>query len=138
LNDSGAKAIFTQKALLDNAVKAAAEAGIPRERIVLIGDEHDTGFLHFSKILGGVLGVREKLDPDRDLAFLVYSSGTTGLPKGVMLSHLNVFSNLLMFHSREGSSFEWKNDKVLSVLPYYHIYGMFNPSIQPIKANIEC
>jgi acyl-CoA synthetase (AMP-forming)/AMP-acid ligase II len=104
LKDSGAKALFTQKALLGNAVKAAAEAGIPRERIVLIGEEHDGAFLHFSKILGGVEGVREKVDPDRDLAFLVYSSGTTGLPKGVMLSHLNVVSDMHMFHSREGAS----------------------------------
>jgi 4-coumarate--CoA ligase len=138
LKDSGAKALFTQKALLGNAVKAAAEAGIPRERIVLIGEEHDGAFLHFSKILGGVEGVRETLEPDRDLAFLVYSSGTTGLPKGVMLSHLNVVSDMHMFHSREGSIFEWKNDKVLSVLPYYHIYGMFTPPFQLIKTDSKC
>jgi 4-coumarate--CoA ligase len=138
LKDSGAKALFTEKALLESAVKAANEAGISRERIVLIGEDRDAGFLDFGKMLGSVEGEREKLDPDRDLAFLVYSSGTTGLPKGVMLSHLNVVSDLHMFHSSEGTIFEWKNDKVLSVLPYYHIYGMFTLSSQLIKTDTKC
>jgi len=40
-----------------------------------------------------------------------------------MLSHLNVVSDLFMVNSSEGTLLHWKNDKVLSVLPYYHIYG---------------
>lgn len=126
LRDSGSKALFTQKHLLPVAIAACSQVDIPKNRIVLIGNERDSEFLHFSELLNDeVKGEREKLDPERDLAFLVYSSGTTGLPKGVMLSHRNVVSDLYMVDSNEGRILGWENDRVLSVLPYYHIYGMF-------------
>lgn len=80
LKDSGAKALFTQKHLLDVAMKACDEVGIPRERIVLVGDEKERGVLHVSELLDSrvSIGERVRLDCERDLAFLVYSSGTTG------------------------------------------------------------
>ncbi|HUO25161.1 MAG TPA: AMP-binding protein [Candidatus Aquilonibacter sp.] len=65
------------------------------------------------------------------LAALPYSSGTTGLPKGVMLSHYNLVANvyqLLGPHASELSS----ADKLLCFLPLYHIYGlnvMLNPAL---------
>lgn len=127
LKDSGAKALFTQKHLLGIALKAAEEVGIQKERVVLIGDDKDAEgrLAHVLGVLDEeVKGQRVSLDCERDLAFLVYSSGTTGLPKGVMLSHLNVVSDLFMVNSSEGTVLHWKKDKVLSVLPYYHIYGL--------------
>ncbi len=125
LKDSGAKALFTQKHLLGVALKAAAEAGIGRERVVLIGDEEERGLTFWREFLvSEQVGKREDVDCERDLAFLVYSSGTTGLPKGVMLSHFNVVSNMYMVHSSEATFLHWREDKLLSVLPFYHIYGM--------------
>lgn len=74
--------MFTQRHLLPVALKACAEAEIAREKVVLIGDEREEGFLHFTDLMDeSPKGERVKLDPARDLAFLVYSSGTTGLPK---------------------------------------------------------
>jgi 4-coumarate--CoA ligase len=57
------------------------------------------------------------------LAFLSYSSGTTGLPKGVMISHYNIISNVLQMavHGKDESD---KRDVTLGLLPLYHIYGM--------------
>lgn len=73
------------------------------------------------------------MDPKKDLAFLVYSSGTTGHPKGVMLSHENIVANTLMIKVAEGGNLSWKGgkdgrgDKILAFLPFYHIYVLTPP-----------
>lgn len=80
LKDSGAKALATQLAQLDIAKQAAKKVGIPEDRICLIGDEKDPAgrIKHFSSVrnISGTQRFRRaKVNPDRDLAFLVYSSG---------------------------------------------------------------
>ncbi|MDP9180852.1 MAG: AMP-binding protein [Chloroflexota bacterium] len=62
-----------------------------------------------------------KIDAKKDLAALPYSSGTTGLPKGVMLSHYNLVSNVRQTLSTGMSS---GYSVYLDFLPFYHIYGM--------------
>ena len=134
LRDSGAKALCTQKAFLKVAVEAAKQVGIPENRIILIGDERDENarFKHFTSVIntaGTSRYRRTKADPKKDLAFLVYSSGTTGHPKGVMLSHENIVSNILMISAGEGRNLSWKGgsedkgDNILTFLPFFHIYG---------------
>ena len=134
LKDSGAKALVTQKPFLKVAVEAAKQAGIPEDRIILMGDDRDESmrFKHFSSIknLAGTNRYRRtKAHPRNDLAFLVYSSGTTGHPKGVMLCHENIVSNILMLKAGEGGNLSWdrgpdgSGDSMIAFLPFFHIYG---------------
>ncbi|KAF4614402.1 hypothetical protein G7Y89_g15334 [Cudoniella acicularis] len=135
LKDSGAKALATQKAFLKVAQEACKKVGIDEDMIIIMGDERDetAKFKHFStfrNVSGTARFRKAKVDPKKDLAFLVYSSGTTGHPKGVMLSHRNIVSNVLMGKVGEGGHMSWKGgrdgngDKVLAFLPFFHIYGL--------------
>ncbi|TPX16656.1 uncharacterized protein E0L32_003597 [Thyridium curvatum] len=140
LRDSGAKGLVTQAAQLPNARRAAAEAGIPADRIILIGDERrdpEGKAVHFSELLlsGGdgeeeAPPARAAVDPEKDLSFLVYSSGTTGLQKGVCLSHYNIVANIIQMTATDGQYLtpyggtDGKGDKMLGVTPFFHIYGL--------------
>jgi acyl-CoA synthetase (AMP-forming)/AMP-acid ligase II len=70
-------------------------------------------------------------DSAETLAALPYSSGTTGLPKGVMLSHHNLVANAYQFLAPEKAS-TTAEDRILCFLPLYHIYGLnvvLNPTL---------
>ena len=74
-----------------------------------------------------------KIDPKRDLAALQYTGGTTGLPKGAMLTHFNLVSNAVAcaawLHGKEPPEAQ---DVFLTVLPLFHIYGMTTAMNGPI------
>ncbi|KAE8380697.1 hypothetical protein BDV26DRAFT_256830 [Aspergillus bertholletiae] len=135
LKNSGAKAVITQVPQLSVVRAAAKQANIPEDRIILIGDQRDpeAKFKHFTSIrnISGATRYRKtKINPDKDLSFLVYSSGTTGIPKGVMLSHRNIIANSLQLAAGEAGHLTWnggadgKGDRVLAFLPFFHIYGL--------------
>jgi long-chain acyl-CoA synthetase len=63
-----------------------------------------------------------ELNPTSDLAVLQYTGGTTGLPKGAMLTHYNLIVNAVQFSSWLGM--KSGAEVHLSVLPFFHIYGM--------------
>lgn len=142
LKNSGAKALVTTKQFLSSAKKAAEEASIPHDRIILLGSEKDDAHRtkHWTNILKASRSSwyrRRKADPEKDLAFLVYSSGTTGLPKGVMLSHRNIIADLCLIKGSVGHYYTSQNDKILGVLPFFHIYGLTGLVHQPLHRGIE-
>jgi acyl-CoA synthetase (AMP-forming)/AMP-acid ligase II len=69
----------------------------------------------------GVASGRECAEPGSAIAVLAYSSGTTGLPKGVLLTHRNLVASLCQ---HEGIYAMGRDDVVLAVLPFFHIFGM--------------
>ena len=124
-------------------MKAARKSGVPEDRIILLGSERDAThrFKHWTNIRktsGAVRYRRRKMHPDNDIAFLVYSSGTTGLPKGVMLSHRNVIADLCLIKGCVGHWYESGSDKILGVLPFFHIYGLQGLVQQSLHRGIEC
>jgi acyl-CoA synthetase (AMP-forming)/AMP-acid ligase II len=81
-----------------------------------LGGDRDAGDLSGVHANGAEIA----FDPATHLAVLPYSSGTTGHPKGVMLTHRNLVANvaqLAQFGLR-------RDDSVVAVLPFFHIYGM--------------
>ena len=122
LKDAGARFLVTVPQFLEKATSAAREAGI--EELFIFdepGDEVD-GATRFSSLLesdGQFPAVA--INPREDLVALPYSSGTTGLAKGVMLTHYNLVANLCQM---EGLDYFTDNDTLICVLPLFHIYGL--------------
>jgi acyl-CoA synthetase (AMP-forming)/AMP-acid ligase II len=118
LEDAAARYLVTVPPCLEKAEKAAAEAGL-REVFVFGEAPGATPFASLLASTGDPPPV--DIDPLRDLVVLPYSSGTTGLPKGVMLTHHNLVANVL----QSACVLEvGEKDTVLGVLPFFHIYGM--------------
>jgi 4-coumarate--CoA ligase len=118
LLDSGATRLVTTAAFLATAADAASGTGVAA-RYLLDGTATD-GAIPLVDVFGSPLDHQVPVEPD-DIVVLPYSSGTTGLAKGVMLSHRNLVANLLQTQAvlriEEGESFA-------AVLPFFHIYGM--------------
>lgn len=123
-------AIATQRDLLLVALEATARAGIPPSRVIVI-DDLPTQLWNNNGHERPIWGAHTPpiCDPARDLAFLVYSSGTSGLPKPVMLSHGNIVANLCQLASRRSAGVGGYSgrrdieDRDLALMPLFHIYG---------------
>jgi len=122
LSDSEAKVVVLQEFLYP--ILESVKDHIPSlEHIILVGKERLPGTHLFEQLLYAYPAKRPKeitLNLEEDIAILPYSSGTTGLPKGVMLTHKNVVTNLTQFSSAGRIT---EKDILLIFLPFYHIYG---------------
>ncbi len=125
LHDCEAKALIVQSQLYTTA-KTTLDAGVKVDHVIAIGESPESGIATFQELLEGHPPDYDPapIDARNDLAALPYSSGTTGLPKGVMLSHFNLVSNLVQFMNVGGESAPKEEDVFLTFLPLYHIYGM--------------
>ncbi|GAA4808457.1 4-coumarate--CoA ligase family protein [Streptomyces ziwulingensis] len=119
LTDCAARWIVTVSPLLETARRAAELAGGVREVFVC---DSAPGHRSLTDMLGSTaIEPVVAIDPVEDIAVLPYSSGTTGLPKGVMLTHRQIATNLVQL---EPAVTTGPGDRVLAVLPFFHIYGL--------------
>ncbi len=116
LADSDAALLITTGSLLARAREAVAKG----KAIDIITVDGADGTLSLDDIGVDAEPPAVRIDPANDIVVLPYSSGTTGLPKGVMLTHRNLVANLVQIDAIE--TFELK--ALLAVLPFFHIYGM--------------
>jgi acyl-CoA synthetase (AMP-forming)/AMP-acid ligase II len=117
LQDSGAVILLTVPMFLGVAQQGAD--GTTVEEIVVIGDA-PPGLRTLTELMGEPLVQQVSVDLD-DVVALPYSSGTTGLAKGVMLTHRNLVSNIVQTHTAVELG---ESETVVAVLPFFHIYGM--------------
>ena len=121
LENSGAALLITDGPLLHEINLV----GLPNLRRVYAIRQGAAGAEPFANLLNPVTATlpTPEESSDQTLAALPYSSGTTGLPKGVMLSHFNLVANVFQFIGPRASEIS-TNDVVLCFLPLYHIYGL--------------
>ncbi|AMM94124.1 long-chain fatty acid--CoA ligase [Peribacillus simplex] len=149
MKDSGAKIILAMDILFPRVAAVASRTDIediivtaikeylpfPKNLIypfiqkkqygIVINVEHSGNHHLFSEIMKRKIpeDVTERIDVNNDLALLQYTGGTTGFPKGVMLTHKNLLSNTKMCNA-----WLYKNkrgeERVLAILPFFHVYGM--------------
>lgn len=116
LKDSDAELLITVAPFLPTA-RAAAEGTRVRE-IAVIGEAE--GATPLAALTGSPLAEQAPVDVEDHVAVLPYSSGTTGLPKGVMLTHRNLVVNV---DQGLASIDIRRHERAVAFLPFFHIYG---------------
>lgn len=120
LADAEAEWLITVSPLLAGARAAAEKVGIDADHLIVLDGAE--GHPSLAALLEeGHPAPDVSFDPSEHLAVLPYSSGTTGRPKGVMLTHRNLVANVSQCRSTISLA---DDDRVLAVLPFFHIYGM--------------
>ncbi len=118
LNDAAASYLLTVPPFLDKAIEAAGRSAV--REVFVLGEA--AGATPFAELLrAGRQPPEVRIDPHADLAVLAYSSGTTGLPKGVMLTHHNLVATLCQC---QPVGHVTADDVGIAVLPFFHAYGL--------------
>ena len=141
LKTADAKFLFTVPGSMEVAAAAAANVGIPKEHVFLLegkmeGHKTMSDLIELGKSYGSTGQVEQfRLPPgkkNKDVCgFLSFSSGTTGLPKAVMISHANVMAQCFQVRQLSPSTLR----RILAVLPLFHITGLVHQLHLPILLN---
>ncbi|WP_280193957.1 AMP-binding protein [Nocardia farcinica] len=115
LTAATARTLVTVPDLLPTAKQAVRSAGLDDEAIVLLDD------LDHKPVHRAAAQLLDESAPGERVAVLPFSSGTTGVPKAVVLTHRNLVANLAQTAPLLDLT---PDDVVLAVLPFFHIYGM--------------
>jgi 4-coumarate--CoA ligase len=147
LKDSEAKFLITADGSLDVALDAISQIGMSKDRVFIFDDAgfEDTGksrhgIKNWNTLFASVEEANRFMwydvkEPKDTICCLNYSSGTTGVPKGVMITHYNYVANgeqvLYIIRLRSDHEERAKTEKLLCMLPMYHAYGNISPLLTP-------
>ncbi len=131
LNDSGAKVLFCEADLYPTAQQVLAET--PVSNVIVAGGNADGQAISWDSLLSSVSPLTDlpSLDVDEDLALLPYTGGTTGIPKGAMLTHANMVANAVQF--RDWFGYEPGGEVFVATLPFFHIGGIAGVMSVPLS-----
>ena len=118
LIDAGADVLVTIAMFADVARDAIKGTGV--SEIIIIG-EAPSGMVSVSDLMGPPMAQQSPVDVAEHVVALPYSSGTTGLPKGVMLTHQNLVVNIDQSLVPADVN---KGEMTVAFLPFFHIYGL--------------
>lgn len=128
LKDAGVRALLVQTSLLPRVKDILQD--LEALSVVVEIEESQSPFENLKPLLSPEGGwVKPSIDPDEDLVVILYTSGTTGFPKGAMLTHANLVANADSVHV----AMRWRRgiDRVLVVLPMFHAFaatvGLWTP-----------
>ncbi|PFH53345.1 hypothetical protein AMATHDRAFT_138090 [Amanita thiersii Skay4041] len=144
INETKPAVLFVYPERLDTATEAARLAGIPSDRIIVFDVPSMSVHTKYPSVeqlvqeglQSNQTFVERKLKPGEGktkLAFLSFSSGTTGKPKAVAIPHYSVITNVVQIAAHNKVNVDdspWKDrrfrpgDVTIGVLPIYHIYGL--------------
>ena len=133
--DSGMRSIITVDALTATIIGVQPQTQL--ETVIVTGLEEFTtdsgkipvsnGALSFSELIASVIEPElshVEVDAEEDVAALVYTGGTTGVPKGAMLTHYNLYAAAIQCTLWGGPFVRRGEDRFLLVVPYFHVYGL--------------
>ena len=148
VNDSGAETMVTLDLFYPKVAAVRAKTGLKRVILTSVGDflppvkralyplkerlegkhvklqgEESYGFRELLRRYRGRRPPEVEINPEEDVALLQYTGGTTGVPKGAMLTHKNLIANALQSRAWFLQAEEGR-ERVLAVLPFFHVYGM--------------
>ncbi|WP_040159580.1 AMP-binding protein [Nigerium massiliense] len=122
LQVTGAQKVITSPALLPQVADACARAGLAAEDVLVVGGDA-AGHVSYADALATPPAPPQlAIDPATHVACLPFSSGTSGMPKAVRLSHRNLVANMLQFNEvlrPLGDDVSW-----IAFLPFSHIYAL--------------
>lgn len=147
LKNTEAVCLFAHLDMVENAVAAAKQAGLPKERIFQFSDQRCSprnGVKDWSAMLASDADAEKYRWPEfsaeesvKTVATINYSSGTTGLPKGVCISHHSLIANVeqtvFMRYYPGLKKGEKPKERWLSFLPLYHAYGQLYANLMATR-----
>lgn len=132
LNDSGARVLLCEAELYPTAREVAPDT--PISKVIVAGGGVDDDVVYWNDLISSLEpgGFFPQIDPDEDLALLPYTGGTTGVPKGAMLTHANLVANAVQF--RDWFGYERGGEVFVATLPLFHIGGIAGVMSVPVAS----
>ncbi|MBO3273655.1 long-chain-fatty-acid--CoA ligase [Pseudomonas schmalbachii] len=133
LEDSGSSMLLVDDAFLPMARTLMAESGTLRRVIYCGDDETPAGMLDYEALIAGHEPVEDRVRRGDDLLGVFYTGGTTGFPKGVMISHEGMGCSTLALHAELGPSLD--GGVYLHAAPMFHLADMAGGGVHWLAGN---